>query len=84
MRRSPLSRIRRGAITLAAIFLVSVAGFRLLGEYTWLESVWLVVVTISTVGYAESPQGGSGLQILMILCIVLGVSASVYTCGGLI
>ena len=79
-----LKRIRRGALSLASVFVISIIGYRLLGDYSWLESIWLVVVTISTVGFSESSQSSPALQIFTICVILLGVSAAVYTCGGFI
>ncbi len=69
---------------MAIVFLLSVLGFHYLGEHSWLEAVWLVVVTISTVGYAENTNSSPALQIFTIFVIVLGVSAGAYTVGGLI
>ena len=78
----PLSRIRNGAIALASVFIFSVLGFRLLGGYGWLEAVWMVVITISTVGYSESTDANASMQMLMIVVILLGVTAAAYTFGG--
>lgn len=79
-----LKRIRNGAISLATVFALSVIGFRFLGGYGWLESTWMVVVTISTVGYSEHTDSPAAMQVMMILVILLGVSAAAYTCGGFI
>lgn len=81
---SPLTRMRSGAVALAIVFLLSVLGFRYFGEYSWLEAVWMVVITISTVGYSESTEASPSMQLTMIAVIVLGVSAGAYTCGGFI
>ncbi len=69
---------------MATVFVLSVIGFRTFGGYNWLESVWMVVITISTVGYGESTSATPAMQVTMILVILLGVSAAAYTCGGLI
>jgi voltage-gated potassium channel len=81
---SSLNRIRTGAISLTTIFVAAVVAYRLAGDYSWLESVWLVVVTISTVGFSESSESNAVVQIITILLILLGVSAAAYTCGGFI
>ncbi len=82
--RTPLQRIRFGAISLASVLVISVIGFRLIGEHTWLESVWLVVVTISTVGFSEKSGEEPVFQAFMIFVILMGVSSAAYTCGGFI
>lgn len=69
---------------MACVFLLSVVCFRFFGGYGWLEATWMVVVTISTVGYGESTDASAAMQIVMILVILLGVSAAAYTCGGFI
>jgi voltage-gated potassium channel len=55
-----------------------------LGGYNWLEAVWLVVVTISTVGFSETTDSPPIIQVVTIGVIVLGVTSAVYTCGGFI
>ena len=82
--RTPLQRIRLGGIVLGTIFLFAVLGYRFIGGYDWVAAVWMVVITISTVGYGESSDLPTSVQALTILVIVLGISASVYTFGGLI
>jgi voltage-gated potassium channel len=82
--RTPLQRFRTGAISLATVFVLSVIGYRLIGGYSWLEAIWMVVVTISTVGYSENTDSSAAIQVFTILVIMLGVTAAAYTCGGFI
>ncbi|MGI9519201.1 MAG: potassium channel family protein [Pirellulaceae bacterium] len=81
---TPLKRIRRGAISLIAVVSTSIVGFRILGDYSWLEATWLVVITISTVGFSETSQSPASLQLFTIFVIMLGVTSAVYTFGGFI
>ena len=81
---SPLSKIRSGAFALTLIVIGAIVAFRIAGGYTWLEAIWLVVITISTVGFSENPQSTEWVQLITIALIVLGVSAAAYTCGGFI
>ncbi len=80
---SPLNRLRVGLIILAAIFAVAVFGYWMAG-WGLLDAVYMVVITLSTVGYKEvrvlSPQE----QLFTILVIVFGVSAALYTMGGFV
>jgi voltage-gated potassium channel len=82
--RTPLQRIRLGGFVLAAIVVSAVLGYRFIGGYDWTAAIWMVVITISTVGFSESSQLPVAIQMLTIALIVLGISASVYTFGGLI
>ncbi|MFK7766382.1 MAG: TrkA family potassium uptake protein [Mariniblastus sp.] len=81
---TPLQRIRNGAISLACICIASAIGFHYIGGYDWLQSLWMVVITISTVGYSEHTDATAATQILMILVILLGVTSAAYTFGGFV
>ncbi len=67
---------------LAGVFVASTIGFHFLGGYDWLESVWMVVITMSTVGFGEHSDAAPAIQGLTILVILFGVSSAAYTCGG--
>ncbi len=82
--RTPLYRIRNGAIVLGVVLVLATCGFRFLGGYDWIGAVWMVVITISTVGHGEHSTQTPGMQIFTVIVILLGMSASVYTIGGLI
>lgn len=81
--KKPLVRIRAGACVLAVVFVAGVVGYRLLGGYDWLEAVWMVVITIATVGYGERSGLSPSLQVLTIGVILFGMSAAAYTFSGL-
>jgi voltage-gated potassium channel len=80
---TPLDRVRRGLIILSAIFLLSVTGYLLAG-YPLIEAVWMVVITIASVGFGERSQTSPAVQLLTILVIVFGLTAAAYTFGGLL
>ncbi len=80
----PVWRVRRGACIFAAIFIVAVLGYRFGAGYTWLASVWMVVVTISSVGFGEESVKDPGFQLFTIAVIVIGMSAAAYTFGGFV
>jgi voltage-gated potassium channel len=78
-----LRRVCIGAVVLGVVFGVAVAGYRIAGR-TWLDAVYMVVITISTVGYGETSTLSPGQQVLTIGVIVFGISAAVFTLGGFI
>ncbi len=82
--KTPLQRIRIGALSLVIMFVVSILGYHYLGNYDWLDSAWMVFITVSTVGYGGHFNSSDAIQILTMLLIVFGVSSSVYTFGGFI
>ena len=51
--RSPLKHLRAGLIALAVIFVVAVAGYWTAEGWSLLDAVYMVVMTLSTVGYRE-------------------------------
>lgn len=81
--RSPLERVRLGLFLLATIFAVSVTGYRLMG-YPWIEAIWMVVITIASVGYGERSAQPPAVQVLTIGVILFGFTAAAYTFGGLV
>ena len=83
MTSSPLGRSRRGAAALALIIVIATLGYRLAG-WSWLDSLYMVAISISTVGYGEVAPSTPAVRIWTILVLVFGISTSVYTFGGFI
>ena len=81
---SPFTKIRRGDTALAMIVLLAVIGYRTIAGYDWLEAFWMVVITVSTVGYSEQSGQNWATQLLSILVILLGTTAAAYTFSGMI
>ncbi|MEM0924433.1 MAG: potassium channel protein [Planctomycetota bacterium] len=81
---SPFNKIRIGATALLLIVLLAVIGYRLIADYDWIEALWMVVITISTVGYSEHSRQDIGTQLLSITVILLGTTAAAYTFTGMI
>lgn len=82
---APLRRIRAGGIALVVIVVLAVCGYRLLdrqGDRGWLDDLYFVVITISTVGYGEKSTLDPARQIWTIVVILFGLTASGYTIGG--
>ncbi len=80
-----LMRLRIGLVVLGVIFVVAVCGYWLAG-WTLLDSIYMVVVTLSTVGYEEihDLSNSPGLQVFTILLIVFGASTALYIVGGVL
>ena len=84
MKYSSAIRVRNGFVVLASIFVVAAFAYHWLGGYDWLDAVWMVVITISSVGYSESTNSTPVVQIISIAVILFGMSAAAYTFGGMI
>ena len=84
MNINPLQRVRAGALCLGAILIIAIFGYRVFFGYDWVGSIWLTVVTLSSVGYSETPSGSSAYQLFTVFVIVLGMTAVGYTFGGMV
>ena len=77
----PLLRFRLAFILLAVVIVVGVAGYMLIDGWNVLDSFYMVIITISTVGYTEvHPQGVAGRMFSTGL-IVVGVATMLYGFG---
>ena len=82
--QTPLVRVRKGAIVLLAAVGLGTLGYRYIADYGWIESVWMVFITISTVGYAERSQTVASVQLVSMAVILVGMSSAVYTFSGFV
>src|SRR4029078_9066438 len=71
-------QIRIAIVAIAIIFAIGLAGFMLIEKLTLLDSIWLTVITLATIGYgdivAHSPAG----RLFTILLILVGLGAVPY------
>ena len=72
-------RIRIGAAALVAVVALGTLGFVVLEHAGFLEALYMVVITISTVGFREVvPLSGTG-RVLTIALIIVGVGTLFFT-----
>ncbi len=69
---------------LFVVFLIGVFGFRLFADYSWIDAVYMTVITITTVGYGEvnplSPEQKIFTSILIVSSIfIVGYAITVIT-----
>ena len=77
----PLLRFRLPLILLGVVILFGVSGYMLVNRWDLLDSIYMVIITISTVGYGEvHPQGAPGRIFSMVL-IMVGVATMLYGIG---
>ena len=77
----PLLRFRLAFTLLAIVIVIGVTGYMLIDGWNILDAFYMVIITISTVGYTEvHPQGVAGRMFSSGL-IVIGVATMLYGFG---
>ncbi len=73
-------RLRWALAVLVAVLVLGTIGYALIEQLDVLEALYMTVITVSTVGFAE-PAGGfsRGGQAFTIVTILFGVGAALYT-----
>jgi voltage-gated potassium channel len=77
----PLRRFRLAAIMLGIVLAVGVVGYTLINGWSLIDSFYMVIITISTVGYGEVHPQGVGGRLFSSLLIVVGVGTMLYGFG---
>lgn len=75
---SPAQRLKYGALLLGIVFIVGTLGFHLIEGWNFLDSFFMTLITITTIGYQEiHPLSDAGMA-FDILIIFLGVGSAAY------
>jgi voltage-gated potassium channel len=80
---TPEAKLRLSAFILALILLVGTTGYMLIEGWAVLESLYMTVITLSTVGYGEVQELSLGGKIFTIFLIFLGLITFVYAASAL-
>ncbi len=78
------SKIYTALFLVVLTILIGILGYRFVADYSWIDSVYMTVITISTVGFSEVAPLNTGAKIftiILILCsvIIVGFAISVIT-----
>src|SRR5438132_2805169 len=77
----PLRRFRLAAVLLAIVITVGVTGYMVIDGWSLLDSFYMVIITISTVGYTEVHAQGTMGRLFTSGLIVVGVGTMLYGFG---
>ena len=67
------SKIAIALTLMLAVFLVGVLGYRLITDFTWVESIYMTIITVTTVGFKEVRPLDANAQIFTVFLIVSSV-----------
>ncbi|TBW28356.1 TrkA family potassium uptake protein [Gramella sp. KN1008] len=73
MRKLIDSRIKLAILLIILVFFIGVVGFRFLYDYSWVNALYMTIITISTVGYGEVQPMGTYGKIFTSLFILAGL-----------
>jgi len=84
MRKLFQSRLYVALFLLIVVFLTGILGFRFFSSYTWIDAIYMTVITVTTVGFGEveplSPSAKIFTSLLILSSIVIvGYALSVIT-----
>ena len=81
---NPFKRLIAPGLVLLIVVTLGVVGYMNIEGWTFVEALYMVVITISTVGFREVHTLSDAGRILTILVIVMGVGTMAYTLGKLV
>ena len=81
---NPSLRVLWGICAFIAIVVFGVIGYMLIEDWAFLDSLYMTVITITTVGYTEVHPLTSGGRIFSIFLIVGGVGGALYAITGIV
>jgi voltage-gated potassium channel len=78
-----LKTVVRGAILLLIVVAGGTAGFMILEEFSFLDALYMTIITISTVGYGEVRRLHTDGHVFVIVLIISGIMVVGYTLTSL-
>ena len=81
---SPFRRMLWGIFALIAVIIIGVLGYEIIEGWNFLDSIYMTIMTITTVGYSEVHPLSSGGRVFSIFLMLGGVGAALYTLSGIV
>ncbi|QDU59180.1 Voltage-gated potassium channel Kch [Planctomycetes bacterium Pan216] len=82
--QDPYRRLRRGIFALVFTSVTGVAAYVMLAGLSFVEAFYMLIITISTVGYGEIGPISPWARAVNCYVILVGITAGAYTFGGLV
>ncbi len=80
---SAARRLLWGVYILATITIAGVIGYVVIEDWSFVDALYMTIITITTVGYAEVHPLTTGGRIFSIFLIIGGVSGALYALSGI-
>ena len=71
--------LRWAIISLLLVLLSGTVVYRFLEDWTWIDSLWMVVITLTTIGFGEPHPLSDAGRLFTIVLIIVGVGIVAYT-----
>ncbi|MCP4716670.1 MAG: potassium channel protein [Deltaproteobacteria bacterium] len=81
---NPFRRIVPSALILLSIVAIGTVGYMLIEDWPFLEAIYMVVITLFTVGFQEMHRMSSLGMVFTMFIIVAGVGTAVYAGGQIV
>jgi voltage-gated potassium channel len=81
---APERRLVVAALLLSALLVLGVAGYMLIEGWSFLDALYMTVISITTVGFQEVQPLGDGGRIFTIVLILFGVGVAFYILTSLV
>ncbi|HTY13332.1 MAG TPA: potassium channel family protein [Candidatus Omnitrophota bacterium] len=78
---NPLRRLIAPGLVMLLILFIGISGYMILEKWTFIDSLYMVVITLSTVGFREVHDLSELGRLLTIGIILVGVSTWIYLAG---
>lgn len=78
---NPFRRLIPAGMILLTVIVIGLAGFVIIEHWDLLESAYMVVITLSTVGFQEIHPLSNAGRILTMFIVVAGVGSALYAAG---
>ncbi|MBN2467836.1 MAG: potassium channel protein [Deltaproteobacteria bacterium] len=79
-----LKRIKWTIVFLCTVFITGIGGYMLIESWPFIDALYMVVITLATVGYGETHNLSFEGRIFTILLIVVWAAIGVYAVGNII
>ncbi|WP_459210580.1 potassium channel family protein [Aquimarina rhabdastrellae] len=73
------SRIYKASLLLTLLLIIGVLGFRFYADYSWIDAIYMTIITVSTVGFGEVVPLDEGDKLFTVFLIIMSVVIVAYS-----